>query len=767
MPQRQLGELMTELGLISDEQLATVLEVQQQSKRPLGQIIVELGFASGAAVAHALALQSGGALKTEYGFALGVPPKDEKAEDGEGTNGGLPKLRLAPTATAPPARPYLAPVDETETEESPVEEAVEEPAPLAALPAATEQEPEQVEDAQDLEEVAEVEALEEEVEAAGVAVESEEDADAEQPDDVIDEPEAETSPEAEAAEATEPPEVEQLRGEVEHLEAALTEVQAAAVAEHERVQAEASRLEAVVAEANTEWEQRLARLQEERDQATAELESLQTALAESRTEQTEDLTRLQQQREEATAELERLQTALAEAEAAHREKRALLEEERDHAAAEHDRRLAEVEERNSTEREELAAHRDRLREELEDALDRLAAVGPAAEERDRLRTEIEQFEFTLAEAQAAAARDREQLLGDVDRLDTALAEAQAEREQELGRLGAEHQRDREELDRLQTAVAEAQASAAEQERRLAEEREQHAGERDDLVVQREGLQNELGQAFERLGAIGPALEERDELRNRVEELQTTLAEVRESTAAELRRVVEERDKLAAELDEAHELLRQAERVRESQIALEAERDRAVTELERLQSVAAAAQAELEEQTRLLAEEQDRHNADRETLLAQRTVLEQELGSAIEQLAAAASAADEREHQLRLGSERLVDALDAVRGLASELVSGDEQFPEELEADDAETETEGVAEEIEWVDSVSDSEEVEYALFVPGPNGYELVQQAGIPPQPGQTVELLLPERDEPAVFEVVRSGRTLPGGDICVYLAQV
>src|SRR5215470_5794856 len=80
IPQRQLGELMTELGLISEEQLATVLEVQQRSKRPLGQIIVELGFASGAAVAHALAMQSGGALKTEYGFALGVNPEDERHE---------------------------------------------------------------------------------------------------------------------------------------------------------------------------------------------------------------------------------------------------------------------------------------------------------------------------------------------------------------------------------------------------------------------------------------------------------------------------------------------------------------------------------------------------------------------------------------------------------------------------------------------------------------------------------------------------------------
>ena len=67
----------------------------------------------------------------------------------------------------------------------------------------------------------------------------------------------------------------------------------------------------------------------------------------------------------------------------------------------------------------------------------------------------------------------------------------------------------------------------------------------------------------------------------------------------------------------------------------------------------------------------------------------------------------------------------------------------------------------------DSEPVEYSLFVPGPNGYELVPQTGTPPRPGDTVELVLPDRDEPIVFEVVRSGRTLPGGDVCVYLAQV
>src|SRR5690348_14821389 len=117
VPQRQLGELMTELGLISEEQLATVLEVQQRSKRPLGQIIVELGFASGAAVAHALAMQSGGALKTEYGFALGVHPKESPNADE--TRAGLPKLRLAATAVQPQIRTQI---EETQIEETQIEE---------------------------------------------------------------------------------------------------------------------------------------------------------------------------------------------------------------------------------------------------------------------------------------------------------------------------------------------------------------------------------------------------------------------------------------------------------------------------------------------------------------------------------------------------------------------------------------------------------------------------------------------------------------------
>jgi hypothetical protein len=151
LPQRQLGELMTGLGLISEEQLATVLEVQQQSKRPIGQIIVELGFASGAAVAHALAMQNGGALRTEYGFALGVAPKDDEAAGAasEETNGSLPKLRLASTAVAPPPRPDREPDDEGEAVE---------PVPSPALPA--EPKPEEVEEVEDVEDVEDVEELE-------------------------------------------------------------------------------------------------------------------------------------------------------------------------------------------------------------------------------------------------------------------------------------------------------------------------------------------------------------------------------------------------------------------------------------------------------------------------------------------------------------------------------------------------------------------------------------------------------------------------------
>ena len=151
------------------------------------------------------------------------------------------------------------------------------------------------------------------------------------------------------------------------------------------------------------------------------------------------------------------------------------------------------------------------------------------------------------------------------------------------------------------------------------------------------------------------------------------------------------------------------------------------------------------------------------------MLEQELGSSIEQLAAAAAADAAREARLQLGSQKLLEALDAVRRLAAELAPGSEKLPEEAWTVEAEVEAEADADGREPEAGANDAEadEIDYSLFVPGPNGYELIPQTGVPPQAGQRVELLLSDEAEPVLYEVARSGRTLPGGDVCVYLAQV
>src|SRR6185437_7939098 len=83
-------------------------------------------------------------------------------------------------------------------------------------------------------------------------------------------------------------------------------------------------------------------------------------------------------------------------------------------------------------------------------------------------------------------------------------------------------------------------------------------------------------------------------------------------------------------------------------------------------------------------------------------------------------------------------------------------------DPAEDPVEEVAEEAD-AEAQTDSSEPEtepetdgYSLFVPGPNGYELIPQTGVAPQAGEIVELVLPDRDEAIVYEVARSSRTLP-----------
>ena len=82
---RQLGELLVEKGVLTDAQLQVALEEQRRSGAPLGEILVQLGFSIGPTVGNALAEQHGGPLRTEYGFALGVPSAQAAQAKDRGT----------------------------------------------------------------------------------------------------------------------------------------------------------------------------------------------------------------------------------------------------------------------------------------------------------------------------------------------------------------------------------------------------------------------------------------------------------------------------------------------------------------------------------------------------------------------------------------------------------------------------------------------------------------------------------------------------------
>ena len=71
--------MLIEHGLLNEEQLAAALAEQRGTGAPLGKVLIELGFVEPAVVALALATQSGGVLKTEYGFATGFRPRQEDA----------------------------------------------------------------------------------------------------------------------------------------------------------------------------------------------------------------------------------------------------------------------------------------------------------------------------------------------------------------------------------------------------------------------------------------------------------------------------------------------------------------------------------------------------------------------------------------------------------------------------------------------------------------------------------------------------------------
>jgi hypothetical protein len=402
---------MTELGMITPDQLAVVLEAKRESGLPLGQIIVELGFASGPAVAHALAVQSGGALRTEYGYALGLParaePRGERQEGPGGVAEGaqpneLPKLRLARSARPVAARTESEPPKRT------IEEEAEPSRPQRQL-----LKPDEL-----LEEVAEVGSASAKIRNSAQAASG-----SRRIERVNPAAPARTEAERERGMA----EVERLQTAVADLREALREAlerlaaSREAVVERDRAVAEVERLQRELAETGGQAAAAAA-FAAERDRLAAGLDEVRQALAEARERlaavEAEGVARageivcLQDERDRVVGEAERLQT--------------LLDEARSEGAAE---AFATQEERGR-----LSARLDQTQEALREALERLAASREAVVERDRAVAEVERLQTearklgemeralkkarTRLAASAAAAEERDRALAEVERLES-------------------------------------------------------------------------------------------------------------------------------------------------------------------------------------------------------------------------------------------------------------------------------------------------------------------------------------------------------------
>ncbi|MFL5952503.1 MAG: hypothetical protein ACJ76I_00140 [Gaiellaceae bacterium] len=104
---RLLGDILIERGVIGEADLEAALATQSETGAPLARILVEAGRVSPHAIAIALADQSGGPLKTEYGFAIASP--DAAGGQEPAAADALPLLRIAPNPSAPPT-PAAEPV---------------------------------------------------------------------------------------------------------------------------------------------------------------------------------------------------------------------------------------------------------------------------------------------------------------------------------------------------------------------------------------------------------------------------------------------------------------------------------------------------------------------------------------------------------------------------------------------------------------------------------------------------------------------------------
>ena len=425
--QRQLGDVMIELEMITPEQLDVALEMQRRSGDALGQILVELGFASGAAVAHALAIQAGRSLRTEYGFALGVPassagrpaPGDPRGHDASTAEDAmtLPKLRLVNSAFSSEGR------REEKAEARP--DRVETPAETAPLASAG------WDDAL----LAENEQLRTALHEVQAAKDSELLAISEERDrleaSVLATQEALSDAREQLALVTE------TAAEVGRLQDLLEEARTASANELTRVSEERNRLASGLAELEAALGSALSRLTTA-DAAAARAGELEAALEDARAQlarqaeqELRELGEVEEQRSSAVAEAERLSAALGAIEA---EAAAIAEAYGNSAAelAEAQQARAELEERlavGAARAEESARDLDRLTVEHE----RLAAS--LGQTQDELRAKDE-----LLGAAREAAAGRDALAAEVDRLEARLAELAGEHAAARSAAEAEHAR---------------------------------------------------------------------------------------------------------------------------------------------------------------------------------------------------------------------------------------------------------------------------------------------------------------------------------------
>jgi hypothetical protein len=79
--QRQLGEILVDTGVLSEDELAIVLAEHQRTGRMLGELAVSLGLATSRSITDALAAQKGWSHDGNPGVPEPVDSRDEAAVD--------------------------------------------------------------------------------------------------------------------------------------------------------------------------------------------------------------------------------------------------------------------------------------------------------------------------------------------------------------------------------------------------------------------------------------------------------------------------------------------------------------------------------------------------------------------------------------------------------------------------------------------------------------------------------------------------------------